>query len=92
MNKHSEFLRYVSTYVKQNPEVAAYIGDTVADGINESRKEIMHRAADMESALAVSIAKRYKNADALILDKLKRWENKSVLNWKSTIEMLEARK
>jgi hypothetical protein len=90
MINHSVFLEYVHAYVKDYPEVAAYISNTVADGINESRREVLHRAADMEAALAVCIAARYKNRDALILSKLKQWEGKSAINWKSTIEMLEA--
>ena len=39
--EHQEFLRYVQKYVTDNPEVAAYISNFVAEGINESRKEEM---------------------------------------------------
>ena len=50
-------------------------------GVSEAMREALQRAADMEIALAVAMAKRYKGADALIHDKLKKWEGKTALNW-----------
>ena len=92
MNKdHSAFLAVVRQYVKENTEVAAYVSDFVAQGIAAAHSDAMQRAADMEAALAVAIAARYKGRDELILSKLNKWKDKSALNWQSTIEMLEKR-
>ena len=89
--EHQEFLRYVQKYVTDNPEVAAYISNFVAEGINESRKEVLKRAADMETALAVAIANRYKDRDSLIVSILNRWRDKTALCWDSTIQMIEGK-
>jgi hypothetical protein len=89
---HYAFLTSVKLYVADNPEVAAYVSEFVAEGIDESRKEVMRRAADMETALAVAIANRYKDRDSLILTILNRWRNRSALCWDSTIEMITAKK
>lgn len=88
-NTHSEFLRYVFAYVKENPEVAAYVSDYVSAGITEARKEDLQRAADMEVVAALAIQKRYKDTDSIILDKLQRWSGKTSLKWDSTLELLE---
>lgn len=90
--EHMEFLNYVAMYVKEYPGVSAYVSDYVAQGVNESRIEALNRAADMEVALSVAIAKRYKCRDELILSKLKKWENKSAIKWESTIKMLEEKR
>lgn len=89
---NDQFLEYVSTFVKTNPEVAAYVSDAVADGLDKNRKEALERAADMEVALCVALAKRYNNREALILDKISKWNGKSALRWDDTIKMLEERK
>jgi hypothetical protein len=86
-----QFLELVKAYVEENPEVGAYVSDYVARGIETSRKEVLARAADMEVALAVAIATRYNNRDAIILDKLKTWKDRSSLQWDSTIELLESK-
>ena len=89
--EHYSFLNSVKQYVSDNPDVAAYVSDFVADGINESRKEAMKRAADMETALAIAIANRYKDRDSLIVSILNRWRNKSALCWDSTIKLIEGK-
>ena len=92
MNSHYNFLAHVEQYVKDNPEVAAYIGEYVANGIRKSRAEALERAADMEVALSVAIAKRYNGRDTLILNKLEKWKDRSALKWDETIEMLKEEK
>ena len=87
-----EFLIFVRDFVHENPEVAAYISDFVAAGLEASRKELLERAADMEVALAVALAKRYHHRETLILDKISKWNGKSALRWDDTIKMLEERK
>lgn len=66
MKDHSLFLQSVSNYIAKNPEAAAYVSDFVAKGLIQSQREILERAADMEVALSVSIAKRYNKRDELI--------------------------
>jgi len=91
MNRN-EFLQFVEQYIQKDPEAAAFVSDRVAHGISSSRLEALERAADMEVALAVSIAKRYKGREELVLSKLKKWNGKSALRWDDTIEMLEEQK
>jgi hypothetical protein len=75
------FLKYVRDYVTADPEAAPYVAQAASAGVSAALREALHRAADMETALAVAIAKRHKGADALIHDKLKQWEGKTSLNW-----------
>jgi len=88
MNEHSEFYWYVQSYIEKNPECGAYVSDYVAKGIEKSRLEAMQRAADMETALTVALAKKFKKPNELILSKLEKWQGKSALNWTATIESL----
>ena len=87
--KHTEFLNQIEQYVAQYPEIGAYVSDSVANGLTTALSSVRDRASDMEVALAVSIAQRYKNRDALILSKLNKWKNASSINWNSTIKMIE---
>lgn len=87
--KDVAFLYGVKNYIKDNPQVAAYVSDFVAKGIEETLKENLERAADMEVALAVAIEKRYKGREDLILSKLYKWKDKAAIRWDRTIEMLE---
>lgn len=89
---HANFLHSVERYVSTNPEVAAYVSDFVARGLDAARKEAMYRAADMETALSVAIAKRYNGREELILQKLQKWNGASALRWDDTIAMLEGKK
>jgi hypothetical protein len=91
MNNHHEFLNYVQSYVAQNPDVAPLITQHIIDGIVESRKQILERAADMETALAVAVAQRYQQRDSLIFSMLKKWNGKTSLRWDGVIEYLEAK-
>ena len=89
--EHYAFLHSVKQYVSDNPDVAAYVSDFVAEGINESRNEALKRAADMETALAVALARRNKGHDSLIVSILNRWRNKSALCWDSTIQIIDGK-
>ena len=89
MNEHRAFLEYVAQYVEKSPEVAGHVADYVTDGVIKAHNKTLQRAADMETALAVAVAKRYSGRDELILSKLKKWKHCSALNWDGTIEMLE---
>jgi hypothetical protein len=89
--QREQFLAMVESYIKSDPEAAAYVSDYVAHGLNASRKEALERAADMEVALSVMIAKRFKGRETLVLDKLRKWNGKSALRWDETIDDLAAR-
>ena len=89
--QRDQFLELVESYIKSDPEAAAYVSDYVAQGLNASRKEALERAADMEVALSVMIAQRYKGRGALVLEKLRKWNGKSALRWDDTINDLAAR-
>lgn len=88
---HAEFLAYVQAYVTANPGCGAFVSEFVAKGIENARKADMDRALDMECALSIALARRFKAGDGIILDKLKKWEGNSCLNWSSTIEAIESR-
>lgn len=75
------FLAYVRNYVEQDPESAAYLSDYAQAGIRAALAKSNERAADMEVAVAVLAAKRYKNSDAVLMDKLSKWEGKTALDW-----------
>ena len=81
LGKRSQFLHLVESYVKEDPEVAAFIHESVASGLRASLQDAMERASDMEVALAVAVGRKHKGSDALILDKLKKWEGRTSCRW-----------
>lgn len=84
-----QFLQFIEAYVAIDPEAAAYVQSKVASGLQQSRQEILHRCADMETALAVALARKYKGHDDLILSVLKKHQNKSSLRWDDIIARIE---
>ena len=89
MKMHIEFYSYVQSYIEKYPECGAYVSNYVAKGIELARQSDMQRACDMETALSIALAKRFKQTDAIILDKLQKWEGKTAINFTSTIEKLK---
>lgn len=92
MTRHDQFLHGVELYVQNNPEVAAHVSDYVSRGLNTALAQTRERAADMEVALCVAIAKRWPKRESVILSKLKKWKDKSSLNWDDTIELMNGLK
>ena len=88
--QRAQFLELVENYIKRDPEAAAYVSDYVAQGLNASRKEVLERAAEMEVALSVMIAQRYKGRETLVLGQLRKWNGKSALRWDDAINDLAA--
>ncbi len=79
---HSKFLKGVSDYVEEFPEVAAYVQQAVAHGLAERLSATQERAVDMEVALALAMAKRQSASSKAIIDsKLAKWAGKTSLNW-----------
>lgn len=85
------FLATVQQSVTAHPEVGAHVSDFVARGIEDARREALHRATDMEAALAMVLAKRHSTGERFVLEVLHKWRGKSALKWDGTIESLEAR-
>ena len=81
MTTHDQFLRSIELYVQKNPEVAAHVSDYVSRGLNAALAQARERAADMEVALCAAIAKRWPKRESVILSKLKKWKDKSSLDW-----------
>ena len=79
--ERTQFLEYVKNYIERDPEAAAHVANYVQAGLNKALGQAYERAADMEAALSVLATKRYKGADALVLDKLRKWEGKTALRW-----------
>ena len=80
MNRDA-FLAYVKSYIESDPEAAAYVAHHVQAGLRAALSKANERAADMEVALSVLAAKRYKGADALVKDKLSKWNGKTARCW-----------
>lgn len=76
-----QFLYYVRQYIETDPETAAHVADYVQAGLRAALAKAYERAADMEVALCVIAAKRYRGADDLVKQKLEKWEGKTSLNW-----------
>lgn len=81
-----QFLKLVRDYTARDPEAAPYIAWAASAGVGDALREAMNRAADMETALAVALARRHKGADALIHDKLRKWEGKTALAWSHVLQ------
>ena len=79
--QREQFLQYVKSYIESDPEAAAHVANYVQAGLRDSLNKAYERAADMEVALSVLASKRYKGADALVRDKLTKWEGKTALCW-----------
>ena len=79
--QREQFLQYVKSYIESDPEAAAYVADYVQQGLRERLNKAYERAVDMEVALSVLASKRYKGADALVREKLAKWEGKTALCW-----------
>lgn len=86
------FLSYVRTFVAEHPEAAAYVADYARAGLEEALAKASERAADMEVALVVATAERFKNRDAVILEKLMKWQGKTACRWDDLIERLSTRR
>lgn len=79
--RRAAFLDGVRQYIQTDPEAAAHVSDFVQAGLRSALREANERAADMEVALSALAAKRFKGADALVRDKLGKWEGKTALRW-----------
>lgn len=80
-NEREKLLNFIADYVATDPEAAPLVVQAASRGLYDALHETRQRAADMETALAVAMAKRHKGADALIHDKLNKWAGKTALNW-----------
>lgn len=79
--ERADFLEGVRRYIEKDPEAAAHIADYTQAGLRAALDQVNERAADMEVALSVLATKRYKGADALVKQKLEKWEGKTSLAW-----------
>lgn len=82
MTTHTPFFAWIEKYIAENPEAAAHVADHVQAGLTLALEESRSRAADMEIALAVTLAGRHgASIRPIALDKLRKWRNKSALEW-----------
>lgn len=88
---HDNFLEYVKNYVSNNPDVAPFVTNYVAYGLNSALNQIMERAADMEAALCISLAQRYGSKEEIIISRIEKWKDKSSLNWDSLLTKLRGK-
>ena len=88
---HNNFLEYVRSYVSVNPDVAPFVTNYVADGLNSALNQTMERAADMEAALCISLAHKYDSKEEIIISKIEKWEDKSSLNWSTLLTKLRGK-
>ncbi len=88
--KHQGFLLSVKEYIAKNPEVAPYVTEFIAAGIQAALKESNERAMDMECALVGALEMKGKKGREFTLGKLKKWDGKGSIPWTKTIEKLQA--
>lgn len=79
--ERAQFFDYVRQYIEKDPDAAAHVAGYAQAGLRAKLQQTMERAADMEVALSVLATKRYKGADALVKQKLEKWEGKTALRW-----------
>lgn len=92
MLKHAAFLGHVRKYISDNPEVAPYVTEYIAHGIQDALKHSQEMAADMESALVGVLAMKGKPGKMLTLEKLQKWSGKSHMDgkiWEKPIQQLQ---
>lgn len=97
--KHHVFLNGVMDYVAENPEVAPYVTEFVAHGIEASRNQLLEQCRDIESALSQSLYRRFYKSkvkrltkeDIFIIEKISKWreKNKNFIKWDWLFESLE---
>lgn len=88
-NDHTLFLNYIKNYVESNPEVAPRVSECVQIGLTNKLNDLKQQTVDMEVALVVSLERKTKNSNTIILDKLKKWKDKTFLKWDDWINDLE---
>ncbi len=92
-DKHGRFLRVVHDYVAENPEVSAYIGEAVAQGIRSAFDAAKTRAADFELMLACSLniadGENAEHSEKLLKGLLEKWSGKTALRWDWVEERLK---
>ena len=79
MNR-DQFLTLVRTYIESDPEAAPHVANHVQAGLSAVLAETRQRAADMESALALTLARRGPVGPST-RQYLERWKGKTTLRW-----------
>ena len=85
----AEFLDFIEEYIRADPETAAHVADHVQAGLRKALNQARERAADMEVALMALAVKRYKGANEIVHDKLKKWEGYTSLRWDWLLEVIK---
>jgi|DEB0MinimDraft_3_1074331.scaffolds.fasta_scaffold36096_2 hypothetical protein len=80
----AEYSRKDRRFIKDVIEAAIY-------GAMKDREELMTRAADLECALSVSLARRNKSTDGILVNILKRIAQRGFLAWEDEIAKLEGK-
>lgn len=91
--RHLVLIEQIRTELHNTPELAAYIIEAMTIGLRESASLQRERAADMEVVASMALHTRlFKGKELLIAQKLRKWQNKSALNWDEAIQRLESKK
>ena len=80
MNR-DQFLSLVRAYIESDPEAAPHVATHVQAGLSAVLAETRQRAADMEAALALSLANRRGPFGPSTREYLERWKGKTALSW-----------
>jgi len=94
MNKPIEkdvVLHLVGRILKERPAVHKRRFEAAIYGAMKDREELMTRAADLECALSVSLARRNKSTDGILVNILKRIAQRGFLAWEDEIAKLEGK-
>ena len=77
------FLADFEHYIAYDPDVVPFLFEYMQRGLTKALDESRTRATDMEVALAFSLSRDLKQKNnALIKQKLEKWQGKSALDWR----------
>lgn len=84
-----KFLWLVQETCKDNPHLIAEVVQAANSGLKAKLSQLNEKLADVESLAVLAMARRTKNIDRALLDKLKKINGKTCFVWDSTIKELE---
>lgn len=79
-SQHRRFLETLTEYVKYNPEVAAYISDSVREGLEQHIRDLKTHAVNVES-LALTLATNIRKPTPEVLARVEKIRHNSFYSW-----------
>jgi hypothetical protein len=93
MNQQEDFfLEMVNKYVFEHPEIMPKLISVLTDGIKNRLSKEQEKRAEIESCLAMALARRSRSADGVLASKLENIQSYSMFSYKSVIGELSKEK